>query len=207
MATTGLTTREAVLARLERMKNKDVPEDGEGESLISAEEKKLDATESQQKKSKIPKQPTEKLDGDEDDEGDMSDIDIDDEAAENAENDRLMINEEVPSPPPLDEKEIAFLADAAEIERLSAGGDMNMQDEYGLTALQRACMKGHSALVEIIILLGADVNKSTANGGTPLDIAIRGGHEDIAQVLFRNGAVRNADDIRECDFDRGCQIS
>jgi ankyrin repeat protein len=84
---------------------------------------------------------------------------------------------------------------------------MNIQDENGLTALQRACMKGHAALVEILILLGADINLSTANGGTPLDIAIRGGHEEIAQVLFRNGAVRNASDQPGCDFDRGCRIS
>jgi ankyrin repeat protein len=107
----------------------------------------------------------------------------------------------------LSAEEDSFLEDAANIEILSKLGDMNIQDDHGLTALQRACLKGHAALVEMVVLLGADVNMATATEATPLVIAEREGHQDIVNILNQYGASRHGtNDARACDFDRGCVV-
>ncbi len=60
----------------------------------------------------------------------------------------------------------------AEIVRflLDNGGDPNLQDKYGDTALTLACLSGHAGCVRILLQRGADRNITNDAGDTPLTL-------------------------------------
>jgi len=71
--------------------------------------------------------------------------------------------------------------------------DVNIQDEYGVTALSFACIKGHFKVADILIKHGADVNLCNRNGSTPLHFAANEGHTDLVKLLIENKVKVNAD--------------
>jgi len=66
--------------------------------------------------------------------------------------------------------------------------DVNMQDEYGVTALMDASSKGQKDLVELLILEGADLNARDNQENTALMLAALKGHVEIVELLVSNGA-------------------
>jgi ankyrin repeat protein len=58
----------------------------------------------------------------------------------------------------------------------------------GQTALSRAAIKGHEAVVELLLEKGADVESKDSDGLTPLSWAARGGHEAVVKLLLEKGA-------------------
>lgn len=60
----------------------------------------------------------------------------------------------------------------------------------GWTPLHLAAHYGHSALVEVLISMGAQINARSENalGNTPLMAAIAGGHLELATYLMKRGA-------------------
>jgi ankyrin repeat protein len=71
---------------------------------------------------------------------------------------------------------------------LSRGDDLNVQDEYGRTALHAAAEEGWTSYASILIERGADIDKTDKEGDTPLDYAVFHEHHEIADLLRRHGA-------------------
>lgn len=59
------------------------------------------------------------------------------------------------------------------------------------TPLMYAAVKGHVAVISVLLLHGADPNKKIDDGRSPLSVALEHGHYDIARLLLVHGA--NAD--------------
>ncbi len=76
---------------------------------------------------------------------------------------------------------------------VSQGADVNTKNNWGITPLLGASMKGNRELVELLIAHGADVNMGYWNG-TPLLAAAAAGHTDVVTVLIAKGADINASD-------------
>ena len=75
------------------------------------------------------------------------------------------------------------------------GADVNVQDEYGLTALMQASNygKGYTEIVKLLLDHGADVNM-TSNGDTALMFASTNDHTEIVRILLDHGADINVQD-------------
>jgi ankyrin repeat protein len=71
--------------------------------------------------------------------------------------------------------------------------DVNIQDEYGVTALSFACIKGHFKVADILLKRNADVNLCNRNGTSPLHFAANEGHTDLVRHLIEHKAKINAD--------------
>jgi ankyrin repeat protein len=69
------------------------------------------------------------------------------------------------------------------------GVNVNFLNQAGESALMYAALKGHMALVKLLISKDADVNKS---GWTPLHYAATHGDEDIVRLLLDQHAFVNA---------------
>lgn len=91
-----------------------------------------------------------------------------------------------------------FLNDGIELERLISEHKIDEADCTGLTALQRASMRGHGAYVELLLGLGADSNRTGGTGASsdslrapvpPVALALQAGHVEIAEALFEHGAT------------------
>jgi Ankyrin repeats (many copies) len=54
---------------------------------------------------------------------------------------------------------------------------------YGQTALSRAAMKGHEAVVKLLLEKGADMECRSDGGRTPLWWAAANGHEAVMKLL------------------------
>ncbi|EYU20052.1 hypothetical protein ABFS82_06G063600 [Erythranthe guttata] len=83
-----------------------------------------------------------------------------------------------------------------EIEKLESllekGATTNFSDQYGLTALHVAAIKGNKDAVMILVELGADVDCQDGEGHTPLHLAVEGGSVETVEVLINRGADMNA---------------
>ena len=71
---------------------------------------------------------------------------------------------------------------------LERGDDLNVQDEYGRTALHAAAEEGWTHFATILIERGADIHKVDTEGDAPLDYAVFHGHHEIAELLREHGA-------------------
>ena len=78
-------------------------------------------------------------------------------------------------------------------QHLDAGGDVNVKDESGRTALLQAALFGHKEIAELLIAAGADVNAKDDSGWTPLDRAISGKHPETADLLRKHGGKTGAE--------------
>ena len=83
--------------------------------------------------------------------------------------------------------------DLAEVERLlEAGADVNLQGDYGGTALMAAAARGYTEMAELLISAGADVNLQSDYGWTALMVASKYGYTEIVEMLINAGADVNA---------------
>src|SRR5262245_57997498 len=74
--------------------------------------------------------------------------------------------------------------DYGEVQRLiSAGADINQQDDQGWTPLNFASGKGEMSLVKLLVEHGADVFKVGRDRRTPYDIALCAGRVSVVKYL------------------------
>ncbi len=66
---------------------------------------------------------------------------------------------------------------------IEAGADVNAKDDWGNTALIKACKSGYKKIVELLLYYEADVNAKNDWGNTALMVASERGHEEIVQLL------------------------
>lgn len=66
---------------------------------------------------------------------------------------------------------------------IESGGDINQQDEYGWTALNREAGKGDFETVKLLLDNGADVFNVGRDQRTPYMIALAAGHVGVARLL------------------------
>ena len=74
------------------------------------------------------------------------------------------------------------------------GADINIQDRYGVTALNFSAIYGDFDVVDLLLYYGADIDMKSYDGTTPLMAAIWSGYDDIADLLIQNGANLEARD-------------
>ena len=71
---------------------------------------------------------------------------------------------------------------------LDAGADMEVEDDWGMTPLQKAAREGHTEIVNLLVNAGADITKKkNFHWGTPLHLAAQKGHTEIVKVLLDVG--------------------
>jgi ankyrin repeat protein len=93
------------------------------------------------------------------------------------------------------EKVVLKVGDTFEILEIETGRpDVDMKDEYGVTALIDASFKGQKDIVELLILEEADLNARDNQGNTALMNAALKGHIEIVELLISNGADVSAKD-------------
>lgn len=71
---------------------------------------------------------------------------------------------------------------------IGQGIDPSGADYDGRSALHVAASKGHAAVVEYLISVGAKVNAVDRFNGKPRDDAVRYGHNEISEILIKAGA-------------------
>lgn len=77
---------------------------------------------------------------------------------------------------------------------LDRDASVSFHDQYGLTALHVAAIKGHKDAVMMLVELGsADLECQDHEGHTPLHLAVEGGHAETVEVLVNIGANVNAE--------------
>ena len=104
---------------------------------------------------------------------------------------------------PTPEKQIIKAAKSGDLERVKAlveadASLIHVRDSDGSTALHCAVWKGHKAVAEFLVKIGADVNAHNSNehwGSTPLHAAAHANQAIIAQMLIDHGADVNAKDL------------
>ena len=70
--------------------------------------------------------------------------------------------------------EVVEKGDIEQVKKLiSEGGDINVKDENGHTALHLAVINGNKTLVELLIAKGADIEAQNRKKQTPLTVAIK----------------------------------
>jgi ankyrin repeat protein len=85
---------------------------------------------------------------------------------------------------------IRYLDAAALI--LKNGGDVDVEDEEGKTALHWAAMNGKIDLCNLLLQHDADINAKDNKGWTPLHFAAAEGHHSTASWLCEHGSTLNA---------------
>ena len=94
-----------------------------------------------------------------------------------------------PAPPRVDLHAAVQSGDAGEVTAaLSAGADVNGQDDRGWTALMRAVNEGRSPLVELLLASKANPDHRASDGSTALHIAVGLRHAEIVALLREAGA-------------------
>ncbi|MQL97047.1 hypothetical protein Taro_029734 [Colocasia esculenta] len=83
-----------------------------------------------------------------------------------------------------------------EVKRLESllrkGLGANGRDQYGMTALHSAAVKGHRDVVRLLAEFGAELECQDVEGHTPLHLAVEGGCVDTVEALIDLGADVNA---------------
>ena len=62
-------------------------------------------------------------------------------------------------------------------------------DTHGSTALIRACNKGMTEVVKLLVERGADVGTKTTNGNTALKTAVHRHHTQLTAYLWTKGGI------------------
>ncbi|KAI3748878.1 hypothetical protein L6452_12283 [Arctium lappa] len=75
---------------------------------------------------------------------------------------------------------------------LERDASVDFRDQYGLTAIHMAAIKGHKDVVMLLVEFGCDLECTEAEGQTPLHMAAMGGSKDTVEVLINRGANVNA---------------
>ncbi|KAL5720962.1 hypothetical protein ACHQM5_013579 [Ranunculus cassubicifolius] len=75
---------------------------------------------------------------------------------------------------------------------LRKGGNPNYADQYGLTGLHAAAIKGHTDIISLLIEFGMDLECKDKEGHTALHLAVEGGNLETVELLVNNGAKINA---------------
>ncbi|KVI09959.1 ankyrin repeat domain-containing protein 50-like [Cynara cardunculus var. scolymus] len=75
---------------------------------------------------------------------------------------------------------------------LERDASVDFRDQYGLTAIHMAAIKGHKDVVMLLVEFGSDIECTEAEGRTPLHMAAVGGSKDTVEVLINRGANVNA---------------
>ncbi|XP_066195262.1 ankyrin repeat domain-containing protein 31 [Sylvia atricapilla] len=71
---------------------------------------------------------------------------------------------------------------------IKAGGNVNAQDNAGLTALHIASEEGFYGIANLLLKAGADVNAARKEQVTPLQDAVKEGHYEMVSLLLWYGA-------------------
>ncbi|PIA59522.1 hypothetical protein AQUCO_00400423v1 [Aquilegia coerulea] len=79
---------------------------------------------------------------------------------------------------------------------LKKGANPNYKDQYGLTALHAAAIKGHKHIVSMLIESGMDLECHDKEGHTALHLAVEGGNFETVELLVNRGANINAMSMR-----------
>ena len=99
-----------------------------------------------------------------------------------------------------DEKELSTAAAEGHVAKVrtllrSKMLDVNIRHGYLLyTSLHKAALKGHRAVVHLLLNRGADPNARDTYGETPLQNAAFYGHKDVVKLLLDGGADPNGSD-------------
>uniref|UniRef100_A0A7N2R9X5 MSP domain-containing protein n=2 Tax=Quercus lobata TaxID=97700 RepID=A0A7N2R9X5_QUELO len=97
-------------------------------------------------------------------------------------------------------EQVLMAARRGELERLESllqkGASMNYCDQYGLTALHAAAIKGHRDAVLMLVKFGIDLECKDNEGHVPLHLAVEGGNLETVEVLVDKGADVNARTIK-----------
>ncbi|KAA8534034.1 hypothetical protein F0562_031551 [Nyssa sinensis] len=75
---------------------------------------------------------------------------------------------------------------------LEKDASVKYRDQYGLTALHAAAIKGHKDAVMMLVEFGSDIEWQDTEGHTPLHLAVEGGSIETVEVLIDRGANVNA---------------
>ncbi|KAL8192918.1 hypothetical protein R6Q57_027366 [Mikania cordata] len=75
---------------------------------------------------------------------------------------------------------------------LERDASVDFRDQYGLTAIHVAAIKGHKDVVMLLVEFGSDLECTDVEGRTPLHMAVVGGSKDTVEVLINRGANLNA---------------
>ena len=87
----------------------------------------------------------------------------------------------------------AQAGDIAAVEALlQAGGDVDVPDSHGTTALHWATYRDDAEMATRLIAAGADVDLTNRYGATPLSLACVNGNPGIVEDLLELGALPNA---------------
>lgn len=79
----------------------------------------------------------------------------------------------------------------------SGGVDINKSGVYQQSPLFIAAMKGHTAIVDRLLVAGANKEKTNINQATPLYIAAFSGHFPIVERLLQAGANKDKPNIKQ----------
>ncbi|XP_021295345.1 serine/threonine-protein phosphatase 6 regulatory ankyrin repeat subunit B-like [Herrania umbratica] len=97
-------------------------------------------------------------------------------------------------------EEVLMVARRGDARRLQSllqnGAATNFQDQYGLTALHAAAIKGHRDVVSVLIESGSDLERGDNEGHTALHLAVEGGHLETVEALIEKGANAKAKNTR-----------
>ena len=79
---------------------------------------------------------------------------------------------------------------AADVQlMLEAGQEVNVADESGETAVQKACAYDETEVLKLLLEKRPNVGYSDKRGDLPITIALRGGHEEVIKLLLLTGEV------------------
>ena len=81
---------------------------------------------------------------------------------------------------------------------VEAGATVDLQNEYGSTALIIASLHNHPAVVTFLLGKGSDVTLTRSDGKTALDNADEKGHAEVVEILraHRRAKAQREDDAR-----------
>ena len=88
--------------------------------------------------------------------------------------------------------------------------DIDVQDEYGATALIRSSLFGHFDIVKLLVSEGAYIDIKNNNGDTALMIASSNGNLNIVKLLVSEGAYiytkNNYSGLTAIDYSKSPEI-